>query len=151
MICLCFSVLGILMDTAPLLGIMPDRKKTLGIMQDSIFFFRSFAVRKNVRNTAGFLGILPPPPFAPSVGGREGGTREEPFAQYTHLYSPSLSPPPPLPVRSYCGGVSNCEYRSGGSGLDFWLGIGWCRSSRVGRCSVRVVGAGKKLLTEFTS
>ncbi len=43
---------------------MPDRKKnTLGIMQDSIFFFRSFAVRKSVRNTAGFLGILPPPQF----------------------------------------------------------------------------------------
>ena len=41
---------------------MPDRKKnTLGIMQDSIFFFRSFAARKSVRNNAGFLGTLPPP------------------------------------------------------------------------------------------
>ncbi len=40
---------------------MPDRKNiTLGIMQDYIFFFRSFAVWKSVRNTAGFLGILPP-------------------------------------------------------------------------------------------
>ncbi len=40
---------------------MPERKKTLGIMQDSFFFFRSFAVRKSVRNRVGFLGILPPP------------------------------------------------------------------------------------------
>ncbi len=31
-------------------------------MQDFIFFFRSFAVWISVRNTAGFLGILPPPP-----------------------------------------------------------------------------------------
>ncbi len=30
-------------------------------MQDSIFFFRSFAIRRSVRKTAGFLGILPPP------------------------------------------------------------------------------------------
>ena len=36
-------------------------------MQDFIFFFRSFAVWISVRNTAGFLGILPPPPFPHSL------------------------------------------------------------------------------------